>query len=174
MPSKYPEWLEEALFYQIYPQSFYDSNGDGTGDIQGIIDKLDYIESLGVNAIWINPCFASPFGDAGYDVSDYYTVASRYGKNDDLAKLFRAAQERGIRVCLDLVPGHTSIEHPWFKESCQAEENEFTNRYIWTDSVFERDLDGLKTVNGYAERDGNFVTNFYYCQPALNYGFARQ
>ncbi len=173
MPSKYPEWLEEALFYQIYPQSFYDSNGDGIGDIAGIIDKLDYIESLGVNAIWLNACFTSPFADAGYDISDYYTVAPRYGKNDDLGKLFRTAQERGIRVCLDLVPGHTSIEHPWFKESCQAEENEYTNRYIWTDSVFERDLEGLTTVNGYGERDGNFITNFFYCQPALNYGFAR-
>ncbi len=69
MPSKYPQWLEEALFYQIYPQSFYDSNGDGIGDIQGIIDKLDYIESLGINAIWVNPCFTSPFGDAGHDIS---------------------------------------------------------------------------------------------------------
>ena len=110
--SKCPDWLSAAVFYEIYPQSFYDSNGDGIGDIPGIIQKLDYIESVGCNAIWINPCFESPFYDAGYDVSDYYKVAGRYGSNADLKRLFRQAHRRGIRVCLDLVPGHTSIEHP--------------------------------------------------------------
>jgi len=119
-----PEWAKSAVFYQIYPQSFYDSNGDGIGDLPGIIQKLDYIESLGVSAIWVNPCFVSPFLDAGYDVTDYYHVAPRYGTDADLFKLFREAKKRGIRVLLDLVPGHTSVAHPWFKASCLPEKNE--------------------------------------------------
>ncbi|MGO1260604.1 MAG: alpha-amylase family glycosyl hydrolase, partial [Bifidobacterium mongoliense] len=84
----HPAWLQTAVFYEIYPQSFYDSNGDGIGDLQGIIEKLDYISALGCNALWINPCFDSPFKDAGYDVRDYRRVASRYGTNGDLVRLF--------------------------------------------------------------------------------------
>jgi maltose alpha-D-glucosyltransferase/alpha-amylase len=111
-----PQWLENAVFYEIYPQSFYDTNGDGIGDFEGIIQKLDYIKDLGCNALWINPCFDSPFKDAGYDVRDYKKTAPRYGTNEDLKRLFAEAHRRGIRVLLDLVPGHTSEEHPWFKE----------------------------------------------------------
>ncbi|MBT1161934.1 MULTISPECIES: alpha-amylase family glycosyl hydrolase [Bifidobacterium] len=112
-------WLDTAVFYEIYPQSFADSNGDGIGDIHGIIDHLDYVRNLGCNALWLNPLFDSPFKDAGYDVRDYTRVAPRYGTNDDLVALFAAAHERGIRVLLDLVPGHTSEEHPWFHASSQ-------------------------------------------------------
>ena len=108
------QWLNDAVFYEIYPQSFYDSNGDGIGDIPGITAKLDYIRSLGCNALWLNPCFLSPFGDAGYDVADYCQVAPRYGTNEDLTALFEAAHTRGMHVLLDLVPGHTSVEHRWF------------------------------------------------------------
>ena len=115
------DWLKKAVFYEIYPQSFYDSNADGIGDFEGIIRKLDYIKELGANALWINPCFDSPFKDAGYDVRDYRKTASRYGSNEDLCRLFDAAHEKGIRVFLDLVPGHTSEEHPWFLESRKAE-----------------------------------------------------
>ena len=111
------EWLKDAVFYEIYPQSFQDTNADGIGDFQGIIDHLDYIKELGCNAIWMNPCFESPFGDAGYDVSDYYTSAPRYGTNEDLKRLFDEVHKRGMYILLDLVPGHTSVEHPWFKES---------------------------------------------------------
>jgi glycosidase len=171
MNRKSPQWLKDAIFYEIYPQSFYDSNGDGIGDIPGIIEKLDYIKSLGCNAIWINPCFESPFGDAGYDVSDYYKVAPRYGTNDDLKRLFEEAKKRGIKICLDLVPGHTSVEHPWFKESCKAEKNKYSNWYIWTNSAWES-CEGFNTISGYAERNGKYVANFFYFQPALNYGFA--
>ncbi len=106
-----PEWLSNAVFYQIYPQSFKDSNEDGIGDINGIIEKLDYINSLGCNALWINPCFESPFKDGGYDVKDYKKVDPRYGSNTDLYRLFGEAHNRGIHVLLDLVPGHTSEEH---------------------------------------------------------------
>lgn len=167
-----PAWLKDAVFYEIYPQSFNDANGDGIGDIQGITDKLDYIQSLGCNAIWMNPCFVSPFMDAGYDVADYYKVAPRYGRNADLKRLFREARKRGMRICLDLVPGHTSVEHPWFKESCRAQKNPYTNRYIWTNSVWET-APGMRTIHGYGERYGNYVTNFFWSQPALNYGFAK-
>ena len=102
-----PEWLSNAVFYQIYPQSFKDSNEDGIGDINGIIEKLDYINSLGCNALWINHCFESPFKDGGYDVKDYKKVDPRYGSNTDLYRLFGEAHNRGIHVLLDLVPGHT-------------------------------------------------------------------
>lgn len=170
---KNPKWLEKAIFYQIYPQSFKDSNGDGIGDIPGIIEKLDYLESLGINAIWLNPCFVSPFKDAGYDVADYYRVAPRYGTNADLKRLFKEAHRHGIKVCLDLVPGHTSIDHPWFKASCQHKRNQYSDRYIWTRSVWDGGSTPLRFVSGYAERDGNFAINFFYSQPALNYGFTK-
>ncbi len=167
-----PEWLEDAIFYQIYPQSFYDSNGDGIGDIPGIIEKLDYIQSLGVTACWLNPCFASPFQDAGYDVADYYRVAERYGTNDDLRQLFEAARQRGIRILLDLVPGHTSIQHPWFIESCKPDRNPYTDYYIWTDAHWKWEIPGYRVISGYSQREGTYLTNFFYSQPALNYGFA--
>ncbi len=167
-----PAWLEDAIFYQIYPQTYYDSNGDGIGDIPGIIAKLDYIQSLGITACWLNPCFESPFQDAGYDVADYYKVAPRYGTNTDLKRLFDEANKRGIRILLDLVPGHTSIQHPWFKESCKPERNQYTDYYIWTDSAWKWEVPGYKVVSGFAQRNGCYITNFFYSQPALNYGFA--
>ena len=168
-----PSWLAKAVFYEVYPQSFQDSNGDGIGDLSGVISRLDYIQSLGCDAIWLNPCFESPFGDAGYDVSDFYQVAPRYGTNDDLVCLFNEAHRRGMKVCLDLVAGHTSVEHPWFKASARAERNEFSDRYIWTDSVWRSAPAGMSQVNGYGERDGNYISNFFHFQPALNYGFAK-
>jgi len=164
------EWLKDAVFYEIYPQSFYDTNGDGIGDINGIIARLDYIKDLGCNALWINPCFASPFKDAGYDVSDYKKVAPRYGTNEDLVRLFHEAHERGMHVLLDLVPGHTSEEHEWFKKSAEPEKNEYSERFIWTDSCFAAG-DGMPFIGGETERNGTYILNFFKCQPALNYGY---
>ena len=112
-----PGWLKNAVFYEVYPQSFYDTNDDGIGDIGGIIEKLDYIRELGANALWINPWYDSPFKDAGYDVRDYKKVASRYGTNEDAKRLFETAHKKGIRVLLDLVPGHTSEEHEGLKKA---------------------------------------------------------
>jgi glycosidase len=168
----YPHWLEDAVFYQIYPQSFYDSNADGIGDLPGIQQKLGYLRSIGVNAIWINPCFESPFGDAGYDVSDYYKIAPRYGTNEDMRALIAEAHRLGIRVLLDLVPGHTSVEHAWFKASSRHEKNPYSDYYIWTNNAWEWDVPGYRIISGMAERDANYITNFFYFQPALNYGFA--
>lgn len=167
------QWLDNAIFYEIYPQSFQDTNADGIGDFQGIIEKLDYIKELGCNAIWLNPCFQSPFGDAGYDVSDYYSVAPRYGTNEDLRRLFTEAHSRGMHVLLDLVPGHTSVEHPWFKESMKADKNEFTDRYIWTNDVWEIP-EKMGYLGGISERNGACAVNFFSHQPALNYGFYKQ
>ncbi|MBQ6120632.1 MAG: glycosylase [Clostridia bacterium] len=165
------KWLGDAVFYEIYPQSFRDTNGDGIGDIEGIVEKLDYVKSLGCNALWINPCFDSPFRDAGYDVRDYKKVAARYGTNEDLYRLFDAAHTKGIRVLLDLVPGHTSEEHPWFRASASADQpNPYTNRYIWTDQWYAGCGD-LPYIAGEAERPGSYIINFFKCQPALNYGF---
>lgn len=171
--SHHASWLSDAVFYEIYPQSFADSNGDGIGDIPGIISKLDYIKQLGCTALWINPCYQSPFRDAGYDVSDYTKVAPRYGTNDDLIRLFRTAHEKGIHVLLDLVPGHTSYEHPWFQASAQGDPSargKYADRYIWTDSAFENG-DGMPFISGMTDRDGAFVVNFFASQPALNYGY---
>jgi len=167
---KIPAWLENAIFYEIYPQSFMDSNNDGIGDFKGIIQKLDYIKELGCNAIWMNPCFDSPFGDAGYDVADYYKAAPRYGTNDDLKLLFEEVHKRGMHILLDLVPGHTSTEHEWFKESLKAEKNEFSDRYVWTDSIWE-EPEGMGCIRGISDRDGSCAVNFFSHQPALNYGF---
>ncbi|HCM22757.1 MAG TPA: glycosylase [Ruminococcaceae bacterium] len=165
-----PNWLKDAVFYEIYPQSFHDSNGDGIGDINGITEKLDYVHSLGCNAIWINPCFDSPFMDAGYDVRDYKKVAPRYGTNDDLKRCFTEAHKRGMHILLDLVPGHTSDQHPWFLESQKAEQNAYSSRYIWTDTVWNRPAD-FGSMCGVTERDGCYLLNFFSSQPALNYGF---
>lgn len=170
---KQPEWLDDAIFYEIYPQSFQDTNADGIGDINGITRRLDYIRGLGCNAIWINPCFQSPFGDAGYDVEDYYTVAPRYGTNEDLANLFREAHAKGMHVILDLVPGHTAVTHKWFKESMKAEKNAYTDRYIWTDNIWEEPK-GIGCIRGISDRDGSCVVNFFSHQPALNYGYYEQ
>lgn len=166
-----PAWLKDAIFYEIYPQSYSDTNGDGIGDINGITQKLDYVKSLGFNAIWLNPCFVSPFMDAGYDVADYKTVAPRYGTNDDLYNLFSEAHKRDMHIILDLVPGHTSDQHLWFKQSQLAEPNEHSNTFVWTKSVWERPQ-GFSWVAGMAERDGSYLINFFNSQPALNYGFA--
>ena len=124
---KVPKWAENAVFYQIYPQTFCDSDGDGIGDIKGIISKLDYVKSLGVDAIWINPFFESPFYDAGYDVSDYYKVAPRYGTNEDARQLFAEAHKRGLRILFDYVISYTSMEHPWFQASARQDTNKYTN-----------------------------------------------
>ncbi|MBQ4486523.1 MAG: glycosylase, partial [Oscillospiraceae bacterium] len=168
--SERPEWLDNAVFYEIYPQSFKDTDGDGTGNINGMTEKLPYIKDLGCTALWLNPCFCSPFGDAGYDVSDYCKVAPRYGTNDDLVRLFDEAHKLGMHVLLDLVPGHTSWEHPWFKESMKAERNEYTDRYVWTDSIWEEPT-RYGSLRGISDRDGSCAVNFFTHQPALNYGF---
>jgi maltose alpha-D-glucosyltransferase/alpha-amylase len=170
---KCPEWLRQAVFYQIYPQTFYDSNGDGIGDLEGIIQKLDYVKSLGVDGIWINPFFQSPFHDAGYDISDYYQVAPRYGTNEDAKRLFKEAHRRGLKILFDFVASYTSIESPWFQASAMQEKNKYSNWYIWTNNVWLDPPEAYSDlfIKGYSRRNGQFMRNFYWSQPALNYGF---
>lgn len=126
-------WWKEAVAYQIYPRSFYDSNADGVGDLPGIIQKLDYIQSIGVNLIWIGPFYKSPMDDNGYDVSDFYDVDPLFGTLDDAKTLIREAHARGIKIILDLVLNHTSDEHPWFIESRSSRTNPKRDYYIWRD-----------------------------------------
>ncbi len=168
-----PDWVHRAVFYQIYPQSFYDSNGDGIGDLPGIIAKLDYVKSLGVDAIWVNPFFDSPFNDAGYDIRDYYKVAPRYGTNADAKRLFEEAHKRGLKVLFDYVISYTAIDHPWFVDSTRQEPNVHSNWYIWTDNVWKSEEGELanRFVHGYGQRNGNFMLNFYWSEPATNFGF---
>jgi maltose alpha-D-glucosyltransferase / alpha-amylase len=166
-PSTPPEWLADAVVYQIYPQSYSDSNGDGIGDLNGIAARLDYLARLGVNTIWINPCFVSEFKDAGYDIEDYVDVAPRYGTNTDLAALVEKSRAHGIRVMLDLVPGHTSHLHPWFLASA---DDPADDRYIWADTA---EPPGERWVASPGRRPGYYLPNFYAIQPALNFGYAR-
>ncbi|MEI8206302.1 MAG: alpha-amylase family glycosyl hydrolase [Kiritimatiellales bacterium] len=156
------EWLRSAVIYQIFPPSFQDSNGDGIGDLQGVIHRLGYIQRLGATVLWLNPCFDSPFGDAGYDVRDFYKVSPRYGTEADLCQLFEQAHRQGMKVLLDLVAGHTSMEHPWFKAEVADPKNPDSNRYIWLNRDFDPEEGPAK---------GDFCANFFWYQPALNYGW---
>lgn len=126
-------WWKESIIYQIYPRSFNDSNGDGIGDIKGIIDKLDYIKSLGVDVIWVCPVYKSPNDDNGYDISDYYQIMDDFGTMDDFDELLRQTHDRGMKLIMDLVANHTSDEHPWFLESRKSRDNPYRDYYIWKD-----------------------------------------
>src|SRR6185369_17671780 len=116
LQSRY-EWWQGALIYQIYPRSYLDTNGDGVGDLPGIIEKLDYVASLGIEAIWVSPFFKSPMADFGYDIADYRAVDPLFGTLADFDALLAKAHGLGLRVMIDQVPSHTSIEHSWFRES---------------------------------------------------------
>ncbi len=124
-------WWKEGIVYQIYPRSFKDSNGDGIGDMQGIISKLDYIQSLGVDIVWLNPIFASPNDDNGYDVSDYCAIMPEFGTMEDFDQLLNGLHERNIKLVIDGVFNHSSDEHIWFKESRSSRTNKYRNYYHW-------------------------------------------
>jgi oligo-1,6-glucosidase len=125
------KWWKEAVVYQIYPRSFKDSNGDGVGDLRGIISKLDYIKSLGVDAVWLNPIFKSPNDDGGYDISDYYSIQPEFGSTEDFDELLSGLHQRGLKLIMDLVLNHSSDEHPWFVESRKSKDNVCRDFYFW-------------------------------------------
>ena len=127
-------WWREGVFYQIYPRSFQDSNGDGVGDLAGVVSRLDHLERLGVDAIWLSPHYPSPMKDFGYDVSDYRGVDPSFGTLEDFDRLLAEAHARGIRLIVDLVPNHTSSEHPWFVEARSSRDNPKRDWYVWSDS----------------------------------------
>ncbi len=124
-------WWKEAVIYQIYPRSFKDSNGDGVGDLQGIISKLDYIKNLGVDALWLNPIFTSPNDDNGYDISDYRNIMTDFGDMQDFDELLKRMHEKGLKLILDLVPNHSSDEHFWFQEARKSRDNPYRDYYHW-------------------------------------------
>jgi len=129
MPNR--EWWPSAVIYQIYPRSFCDSNGDGVGDLAGVTAKLDYVASLGVDAIWLSPFFLSPMRDFGYDVADHCAVDPVFGTLEDFDRLITRAHVLGLKVLVDLVCGHTSDQHPWFRESRASRANERDDWYVW-------------------------------------------
>src|SRR5664279_1372073 len=124
-------WWRHGVFYQIYPRSFQDSNADGVGDIRGIIDRLPYLQALGIDAIWLSPIFPSPMADFGYDIADYTGIDPLFGTKADFDDLMSAAHASGLKVILDLVPNHTSDQHPWFTESRSSRDNAKRDWYIW-------------------------------------------
>ncbi|MFN7101656.1 MAG: alpha-amylase family glycosyl hydrolase, partial [Pseudorhizobium sp.] len=125
------KWWHTATVYQIYPRSFCDSDGDGVGDIPGIISRLDYLQSLGTTVIWLSPIFKSPMDDNGYDISDYQDIAPEFGTLADFDRLVAEARKRGIGILLDLVVNHTSDEHPWFREARSSQDSPYRDYYIW-------------------------------------------
>ena len=175
------KWWQKEVGYQIYPRSFYDSNNDGIGDLNGITAKLDYLKELGITLIWICPIFKSPMDDNGYDISDYYDVNPEFGTKEDLERLIKEAEKRGIKIILDLVINHTSDEHEWFLEALKNPESKYRNYYI-----FKRGKNGLPPTNwrshfggsawekveGEADENGNemyYLHLFTKKQPDLNW-----
>ena len=124
-------WWKQSVVYQIYPRSFYDTNGDGIGDLRGISQKLDYLQTLGVDVIWLCPVYQSPNRDGGYDISDYKAISSEFGTLHDWQELVGAMHQRGMKLIMDLVVNHTSDEHPWFIEACKSKDNPYRNYYLW-------------------------------------------
>ncbi|WP_040208986.1 alpha,alpha-phosphotrehalase [Neobacillus jeddahensis] len=126
-------WWKKAVVYQIYPKSFHDTTGNGTGDLQGIIGKLDYLKELGVDVLWLTPIYQSPQRDNGYDISDYYTIHDEYGTMEDFDLLLAEAHKRGLKIIMDIVINHTSTEHEWFKQAKSSKDNPYRDFYIWKD-----------------------------------------
>ena len=135
---KATQWWQHAVFYEVYPRSFADSNGDGIGDLKGIESKLDYLKQLGVDAIWITPCYPSPQVDFGYDVSDYENIDPMYGTLADFDHLAKAAKKKHIRIIMDFVINHTSDQHPWFLDSKSSRTSAHRDWYIWRDGKARR------------------------------------
>ena len=168
-------WWKNAVIYQIYPRSFMDSNNDGIGDIRGIIDKLDYLQWLGVDAVWICPVYKSPNDDNGYDISDYMDIMDEFGTMADMDELIAKAKEKNIRIIMDMVFNHTSDEHKWFIESRKDKDNEYRDYYIWRDPVDGKEPNELGSIFSGSAWQYDEVTNQYYLhlfskrQPDLNW-----
>jgi oligo-1,6-glucosidase len=170
------KWWKEKVVYQLYPRSFKDANGDGIGDLKGIIEKLDYIQSLGIDVVWLNPVYESPNDDMGYDISDYRSIMKEFGSMEDFEMLLKGLHDRGIKLIMDLVVNHTSDEHRWFKESRKSKDNPYRNYYHWWDaekgkppyrwSIFDKESNAWKydaTTNSY------YFHIFSEKQPDLNW-----
>ncbi len=167
-------WVRDLVVYQIYPRSFYDSNSDGVGDLPGVIQKLDYLQQLGVNALWLSPFFASPNDDNGYDISDYRAILPEFGTMEDCEELIRQCHARGMKFIMDLVVNHSSDEHEWFRKSVRREEP-YTDYYYWRDGVDGHAPNNWGSVFGgsaweYNEERGQYYLHFFSKkQPDLNW-----
>ena len=162
--------FKDDIIYQIYPRSFQDSNGDGIGDLKGIISRLPYLEKLGVTALWLSPCFKSPMEDMGYDIADYYSIDPVFGTNEDMDELIKKAKKHGLRIILDMVLNHTSKEHEWFKSARSSKESPYREFYIWS----ETPNDIQSTFGGSAWEWNEQTKDFYFHlyapgQPDLNW-----
>ena len=142
------KWWKDTVVYQIYPRSFQDSNGDGIGDIRGIIQRLPYLEELGVGALWLSPVCRSPQDDNGYDISDYQDIDPMFGTLDDMEELIQKAKECGIRIIMDLVLNHTSDEHRWFREARKSKDNPYHDYYVWRDGKESKLPNDMESVFG--------------------------
>jgi len=168
-------WWKEAVAYQVYPRSFMDSNGDGIGDLQGMISKLDYIKDLGIDVIWICPMYKSPNDDNGYDISDYQDIMEDFGTMDDFDQLLKEVHSRGMKLIIDLVINHTSDEHPWFIESRTSKNSEKRDWYIWRDGVGGKEPNNWESIFSGSAWEYDEKTEQYYMhifstkQPDLNW-----
>lgn len=164
------KWWHSSVVYQVYPKSFQDSNGDGIGDIEGIITRVPYLKQLGIDVIWLNPVFKSPDVDNGYDISDYYEVNPQYGSLTDVERLFDVCRSHGIKVIMDLVVNHVSDQHAWFQDALKGEESPYFDYFIWS-----KEDTGLKSVFGgsaweyVSSLDLYYLHNFAVEQPDLNW-----
>lgn len=169
------KWWQKAVVYQVYPRSFQDTNHDGIGDIQGIIDHLDYLKRLGIDVIWLNPIYQSPNDDNGYDISDYQKIANEFGTMSDFDRLLAAAHQRGLRLIMDLVVNHTSDEHAWFKKSRASRDNAYRNFYFWRAGNGEKAPNNWDSAFGGSAWQYDEKTQEYYLhtfstkQPDLNW-----
>lgn len=169
------KWWQKAVVYQIYPRSFQDSNGDGIGDIQGIIKRLDYLEKLGIDAVWLSPVCRSPQDDNGYDISDYQDIEPMFGNLEDMEELIAQAKKRNIRIIMDLVLNHSSDEHRWFQEARKSKENPYHDYYVWRDGEEGSYPNDMKSVFGgpawewVPELKQYYFHQFSVKQPDLNW-----
>ncbi len=169
------QWWKNAVVYQVYPRSFQDSNGDGLGDIPGIIRRLDYLQTLGIDVIWLSPVYESPQDDNGYDISDYRGIFREFGTMEDMETLIREAKARGIKIVMDLVANHTSDEHPWFLESRSSRDSRYRDYYIWRDGNPDTPPNDLTSCFGGSAWEWDNETGCWYLhlfsrkQPDLNW-----
>ncbi|WP_353498996.1 glycoside hydrolase family 13 protein [Vibrio sp. CB1-14] len=170
------KWWHDAVVYQIYPRSFCDSNGDGIGDLNGIRSKLDYLQELGVDVIWLSPVYQSPMDDNGYDISSYQAIAPEFGTMQDMEALIAEAKQRGIRIVMDLVVNHTSDEHSWFQQACESKDSPYRDYYVWRDAKPDGSApNDLDSIFGGSAWQWHEPTQQYYIhlfskkQPDLNW-----
>ncbi|MBS1838473.1 MAG: trehalose synthase, partial [Actinobacteria bacterium] len=176
LPVVDPNWFRRSIFYEVLVRGFYDASGDGNGDLRGLVEKLDYLEWLGIDCLWLLPFYSSPLKDGGYDISDFYSVHPDFGTTEDAANLIEEAHRRNIRVVADMVVNHTSDQHPWFQESRRDRVNPKADWYVWGDDdqrwsearIIFTDTES-SNWSWDAVRGQYYWHRFFHHQPDLNY-----